>query len=137
MASRSLPIDASALRGGTLVVIGGDLRAHALERLELAFSFSGIIHCPTRQTDSSAFRFEAVLRRSDISLVLWLSGLTRSSHGRAIRDMCRRLGIPYLPFRRIPHPNALRTSLSKHSGTGTPGAGRQIAHTSFASRGDR
>lgn len=93
------------------MVIGGDARDPALERLAHALGLSAVVHCPTRKTDASASSFEAALQRPGISLVLWLSGLTRTSHGRKIRELCARFGLPWLPFRRIPHPNALLARL--------------------------
>lgn len=94
------------------MVIGGDPRDPALDRLARAFELSAVVHCPTRRTDASASSFEPTLQRRDISLVLWLSGLTRTSHGRKIRELCARFGLPWLPFRRIPHPNALCARLA-------------------------
>lgn len=94
------------------MVIGGDARDPALDRLARALELSEVVHCPTRTSDASASKFEATLRRPGISLVLWLSGLTRTSHGRKIRELCARFGLRWLPFRRIPHPNALRARLA-------------------------
>jgi hypothetical protein len=112
MHSQSDFLHASALRGGTLVVIGGDARDPALDRLARALELSEVVHCPTRKTNASASSFEATLQRPGISLVVWLSGLTRTSHGRKIRELCARFGLPWLPFRRIPHPNALLARLA-------------------------
>ena len=107
------------VRGGKLVVMCGDRRDEALQRLAVAFGLAEVIHCPTRQSDPSASRFEATLRQPDISLVLWLSGLTRTSHGRLIRDLCRRLQLPWLTARKIPHPNALRAQLQRAASAST------------------
>jgi hypothetical protein len=112
MHSQPVSLHVSALRGGTLVVIGGDARDPALDRLARALELSAVVHCSTRKTDASASSFEATLQRPGISLVLWLSGLTRTSHGRKTRELCARFGLPWLPFRRIPHPNALRARLA-------------------------
>ena len=46
-------------------------------------------------------------------LAIWLCGLSRTNHGRQLRAICKRLGIPWLNCRRIPHPHLLSAQVDE------------------------
>lgn len=97
----------SALRGLTIAIVGGDARDAQVRRLHRVFALRDVVHCPTRQSDASPRRFESALHRPGIVLVIWLCGLSRTSHGKQLRAICRQLGLPWIDSPRIPHPHLL------------------------------
>jgi hypothetical protein len=65
------------------------------------------VHRPTRQSDPSPRVFEAALNGPRIALAIWLCGLSRTNHGRQVRAICKRLGLPWIDCPHVPHPNQL------------------------------
>lgn len=104
---------ACVLRGQKLLIVGGDRREGALRRLFEAFDFADVIHCPTRKADSSARCFASHVRRSEVVLVVWVTGLSRTHHGTQLHNLCRSLRIPWIACFRIPHPNALAARITE------------------------
>jgi hypothetical protein len=101
-----------SLKGLKILIIGGAGSADHLRRLQAAFAPLVIEHLETRKGDASSRSFLAALQRPGVGLVIWLSGRTRTNHGRELRNFCNALGIPWLPFASMPHPNALAAALS-------------------------
>jgi hypothetical protein len=100
-----------ALRGQTIIVIGGDRRDEAIERLQRTFDLFDVVHRPTRKSDASPQRFTAALRRSNVVLAIALRGLLRTHHGKQLHTICRLLGIPLIDCFHIPHPNKLMAEI--------------------------
>ena len=96
-----------ALVGTTVLLIGGDPRPLAIERLEQGLELAAVVHRPTRKSDPSAWRFASALQAQAYGLVVCARGLTRTQHGRDLHEICRDLGLPLLNCNHIPHPNAL------------------------------
>lgn len=103
----------AVLRGQKLLIIGGDPREQALQRLRQGFELRSVVHCATRQTDASAQSFAAQLRAPDNLLVIWVCGLSRTNHGAFVHEQCRSLDIPWIDFMRIPHPHTLVAALER------------------------
>jgi len=101
-----------SLQGLKILIIGGAGSADHLRRLQAAFAPLVIEHYETRKGDASSRSFLAALQRPGVGLVIWLSRRTRTNHGRELRDCCNALGILWLPFACMPHPNALAAALS-------------------------
>ncbi len=96
-----------ALAGLKVLLVGGDPRPHTIEKLESSLGLDQAIHCPTRKSDPSAWRFSSKLHTPRLALVVCARGLTRTQHGADLHDLCRELGLPLLNCSRLPHPNAL------------------------------
>lgn len=102
-----------ALAGLTIVLVGGDPRPNATEKIRSSLGLDEVIHCPTRKTDASAWRFLPKLRAARLALVVCARGLTRTQHGADLHTLCRELGVPLLNCNHIPHPNALVAAIAK------------------------
>lgn len=96
-----------ALEGLDLAIVGGDPRGAQIERLRRTFVLHDVVHRPTRQSDPSPRAFEAALTGPRVALAIWLCGLSRTNHGKQLRAICKRLGIPWLDCPHVPHPNQL------------------------------
>lgn len=96
-----------ALEGLDIAIVGGDPRDAQVDRLRRTFALRAVVHRPTRQSDPSPRAFEAALNRPHIALAIWLCGLSRTNHGRALRSICNRLRLPWLDCPHVPHPNQL------------------------------
>ena len=103
------------LRAQKLLIVGGDLREHAVQRLREDLELRDIVHCPTRQSDSSARSFASQLHAPDILLVVWVCGLSRTNHGAILHQQCRRLALPWVDCKRIPHPRTLVADVERLS----------------------
>jgi len=97
----------SVLAGQIVLLIGGQSRESARQRLESQLRLRGAVHCPTQSHDASSRRFQSRIDRNDALLVVWIAGLSRTRHGECIRSRCRALRIPFIQCNRIPHPSAL------------------------------
>jgi hypothetical protein len=100
-----------ALRGQSIIVVGGDRRDEALDRLRAAFDLREVIHCPTCKNDASSRSFEARLHSPGIVLAIWVLGLSRTHHGKHLHRLCRSAEIPWVDCFRIPHPNRLAAEI--------------------------
>lgn len=96
-----------ALEGLDIAIVGGDPRDAQVDRLRRTFALGCVVHRPTRQSDPSPRAFEAALNRPRIALAIWLCGLSRTNHGKQLRAICKRLGVPWLDCPHVPHPNLL------------------------------
>lgn len=96
-----------ALTGLKILLVGGDPRPNAIQKIETSLGLDEAIHCPTRKTDASAWRFLPKLRTTGLVLVVCARGLTRTQHGADLHVLCRNLGVPLLNCNHLPHPNAL------------------------------
>lgn len=103
----------SALTGLMILLVGGDPRPNAIEKIHSNLGLDEAIHCPTRKTDASAWRFLPKLHTPGLALVVCARGLTRSQHGADLHTLCRELGVPLLNCNHIPHPNALVAAIVK------------------------
>ena len=110
------------LRAKAIAIVGGDPREPARQRLERELGVR-VVHFPTRENDASPRCF-AKFASQAFDLIVWIIGRTRHAHGEFIRDAARRLGIPYLPFKSIPHPNRLRQELVDRRLFGLEGGAR-------------
>lgn len=90
-----------------VLLVGGDPRPNAIERIKTALRLEAAIHCPTRKSDASVWRFAARLRTPGLALVVCARGLTRTQHGSDLHDRCRELKLPLLNCNHLPHPNTL------------------------------
>lgn len=96
-----------------MILVGGDPRPNAIEKLESILGLDEAIHCPTRKSDASAWRFASKLRTPRLALVVCARGLTRTQHGTDLHALCRELGLPLLNCNHLPHPNALVAAVAK------------------------
>jgi hypothetical protein len=96
-----------ALAGTTVLLVGGDPHAPAVDRLKRELKLAAVVHRPTRKSDPSAWRFASALQAYGYGLVVCARGLTRTQHGRDLHETCRELGLPLLNCNHIPHPNTL------------------------------
>lgn len=103
----------SALRGLDLVLVGGDARIDQIERLRRTFDLRAVVHRATHQNDPSSRLFESALGGRNVALAVWLSGLSRTSHGKRLRLICNEFGIPWVDCPRIPHPNLLAARIQE------------------------
>lgn len=110
------------LRPKAIAIVGGDPREPARQRLERDLG-ARVVHFPSRENDASPRCF-AKFASQAFDLIVWIIGRTRHAHGDFIRDAARRLGIPYLPFKSIPHPNRLRQELVDRRLFGLEGGAR-------------
>lgn len=94
-----------------MLLVGGDPRPKAIQGIETMLQLEEVIHCPTRKSDASAWRFASRLHTPGIALVVCARGLTRSQHGSDLHDWCRKLHLPLLNCNHIPHPNALLAAI--------------------------
>lgn len=102
-----------ALTGLKILLVGGDPRPNAIEKIQSCLGLTEAIHCPTRKTDASAWRFLPKLHTARLALVVCARGLTRTQHGADLHALCRDLGVPLLNCNHIPHPNALVAAIAK------------------------
>jgi hypothetical protein len=103
-----------ALEGLDIAIVGGDLRDAQVDRLRRTFALHDVVHRPTRQSDPSPRAFEAALNGPRVALAIWLCGLSRTNHGKNVRAICKRLGIPWLDCPHVPHPNLLAALICEH-----------------------
>lgn len=96
-----------------VLLVGGDPRPTAIEKIESSLELDEAIHCPTRKSDASAWRFSSKLRTPRLALVVCARGLTRTQHGADLHELCRELGLPLLNCNHLPHPNALVAAIAK------------------------
>ncbi len=96
-----------------MILVGGDPRPNAIEKIESILGLDEAIHCPTRKSDASARRFASKLRTPRLALVVCARGLTRTQHGADLHALCRELGLPLLNCNHLPHPNALVAAVAK------------------------
>ncbi|MBX3388626.1 MAG: hypothetical protein KF691_04140 [Phycisphaeraceae bacterium] len=96
-----------ALTGLKIVLVGGDPRPMLIENIQANLGLQKAVHCPTRKTDASSWRFLPKLHISGLALVVCARGLTRTQHGVDLHALCRESRIPLLDCHRLPHPNAL------------------------------
>jgi hypothetical protein len=102
-----------ALRGQTLVVVGGDRRDEAIARLKCAFDLQEVIHCQTRKSDASPKRFASALRLPGVLLAVAVRGLSRTHHGQHVHAIGRDVGLPVIDVYHIPHPNKLAAEIEE------------------------
>ena len=100
----------------TIVIVGGDARPIALQRLRSIFSNESIEWVPTRATDPSAHAFGPWIQRAETCLVVILGGLVRHQHARDILGLARRYGKPVLHLYRSPNPQRIRDELKRSVG---------------------
>lgn len=103
----------AALRGLDLVLVGGDARIHQTERLRRAFDLRDVVHRTTQQNDPSSRLFESALNGPRVALAVWVSGQSRTSHGKRLRQICNDLGVPWVDCLYIPHPNTLAARVNE------------------------
>lgn len=115
-----------ALRGGTVLFVGGNPNHRAVRRIRDAFVLNDVIHCSTRKSDASPRRFEGMLLRPDLLLAVALVGVTRTEHGRHVHRASRAIGLPFVDCFHFPHPNLLAARISQL------GLIDQIAHRRIA-----
>lgn len=96
-----------ALRGFTVLVVGGEPRFQVIDRLKQELGLATVIHAPTRKNDPSSRRFASKLYEPSLAFVVCARGLSRTQHGRDLHDKCRELGLPLVNCGHLPHPNAL------------------------------
>lgn len=101
-----------ALVGMKLLLVGGDPRPNAVDNIETKLGLEEAIHCPTRKSDASAWRFASKLYTPRLALVVCARGLTRTQHGSDLHEWCRQLEIPLLNCNHLPHPNALIAAIA-------------------------
>jgi len=90
-----------------LLLAGGNLRPHAVRNIRARFNLPLAICCPTQKSAASPRSFESKLYTPRLALVVCARGLTRTQHGRVLREMCRKLGLALLDSNHNPHPNVL------------------------------
>lgn len=103
----TIPEVHAVLRGQRVLIVGGDPRPSAIERLREQLELASVEHCATKESDASPRAFARRLDRLDPLLVIWICGLSRTSHGIYLHARCRELEIPHVDCIRIPHPNTL------------------------------
>jgi hypothetical protein len=106
----------------SIAIVGGDPREPARRRLEHEFG-ACVVHFPSRENDASSRCF-AKFAHQAFDLIVWIFGRSRHAHGDFIRAAARKLGIPCLPFKSIPHPNRLRQELVDRRLLGSEGGAR-------------
>jgi hypothetical protein len=79
---------AAQLDHQSVLIIGGNRRSDQLKRLQSAFPSTRFIWQPTRQADASLCAFERLIARADVSLVIILYALVRTSHKKGARRLC-------------------------------------------------
>lgn len=97
----------SALAGQTVLVVGGEHREEAMNRLRKSFPSVRFIHRPTRKCDASPRSFKSALDQTNLALAVCVLGLCRTHHSEYLHAECRRRDIPFIDSARIPHPNLL------------------------------
>ncbi|MBI5853014.1 MAG: hypothetical protein HZB39_18545 [Planctomycetes bacterium] len=103
----------SLFRAQMLLIVGGDHREQAVQRLRDDLELRDVVHCPTRQSNSSARSFASQLHAPDILLVVWVCGLSRTNHGRVVHQQCRGPALPWIDCMRIPHPHTLVAEIER------------------------
>jgi hypothetical protein len=106
-AQPTIPEVHAVLRGQCVLIVGGDPRPTAIERLRKQLELASLEHCATKEGDASSRAFARRLDRLDPLLVIWICGLSRTSHGIYLHARCRELEIPHVDCIRIPHANTL------------------------------
>jgi hypothetical protein len=118
-----------AIAGFDVLLVGGERRHEAIDRLRSALGLRNAVHVATRRVDPSARCFASALRNPELVLVVCIRALCRTQHGKDLRAMCRQAGLPWLDTSRIPHPRQLLATLA-----GGP-VGRAVLHQSACLRG--
>ena len=101
-----------AMSGFDILLVGGERRPEAINRLKSALGLRDGVHCATRRVDPSTHCFASALRNPELVLVVCIRGLCRTQHGKDLRAMCRQAGLPWLDTTRIPHPRQLLATLA-------------------------
>lgn len=101
-----------AMSGFDVLLVGGERRHEAIDRLRSALGLREAVHCATRRVDPSAHCFSSALRNPGLVLVVCIRGLCRTQHGRDVRALCRHAGLPWIDTSRIPHPRQLLSTLA-------------------------
>lgn len=101
----------SKFKNKTVALVGGDPRPECADRVRRAFALREAIWLPTREKDPSPGSFAPTLKRREVALVVALYGLLRHQHARDLRQLCRRLRIPLVAYRRTPNPNGLAVAI--------------------------
>lgn len=101
-----------AMRGFDVLLVGGERRHQAIDRLSYALGLREAVHCATRRVDPSAHCFSSALRNPELVLVVCIRGLCRTQHGKDVRELCRYAGLPWIDTSRIPHPRQLLAALA-------------------------
>ena len=101
-----------AMRGFDVLLVGGERRHEAIDRLRSALGLREVVHCATRRVDPSAHCLSSALRNPKLVLVVCIRGLCRTQHGKDVRALCRDAGLPWIDTLRIPHPRLLLAALA-------------------------
>lgn len=109
---RDSELVSDALRGNTVLIVGGDPRQLHVARLNQAFGSTDFLHHATSKHDPSSRSFARLVDLPKVVLVVVLRCLTRSQHARDLHRLCRERGIPLLNVSRMPHPEALLPALT-------------------------
>jgi hypothetical protein len=95
------------LAGTKILLVGGDTRPDTTARIQSSLNLAAVVHRPTRKSDASSWRFASALLAGCYSLVICARGLTRTQHGRDLHEFCRKLELPLLNCKHLPHPNII------------------------------
>ena len=90
-----------------ILLVGGDPRHEVAARIQSGLNLAAVVHRPTRKSDASSWRFASALKANCYSLVICARGLTRTQHGSDLHEFCRKLELPLLNCKRLPHPNII------------------------------
>lgn len=107
----SIELVRDRFQGKTMALIGGDRRDKHAARLRREFGLANVVWIETRDTDASSRRFESMIKRGEVALVVLLHGLIRHQHASDARRLCKEASIPLVPYWRSPHPQGLADAI--------------------------
>jgi len=101
--------------GLRVLIIGGDRREQAIQKLLRSLKFRSINWLSTRERNTIIFPFEKEIKCSRYDVVIALYGLIRHQHSDYIRSLCKRERIPLLVMHRsLSSTQVLRSLVSLH-----------------------
>ena len=94
-----------------VLIVGGDVRRHALGKLQAHFPAHVFKWLPTRESDPSGHQLVSWLSHPGIVAVVSLVGLVRHQHHRRIVELCRAHKHRLIAGRRSANPTLLAEHL--------------------------
>lgn len=107
--SESVAAAADMLAGKAVILIGGDRRPHAAEKLQQAFQLSELIWIDTRAHESVS-GFEPYVARPEVAMVLLAIRWSSHSYGE-VQDFCRTYGKPLVRLPGGYNPNQVAAQI--------------------------
>ncbi len=97
--------------GTSILIIGGNIRPHAIDKLKRRHGIHEVHWLPTRKSSTAKGQIELAIRNKQPQLVVALYGLMRHRHSEYVRSECSRTSTKLLVRFRGVSPNAIKPEL--------------------------